>query len=228
MDVSIIMPVFNEEATVVEAVKRALDAGLPAASVEVVVVDDGSTDSTLARLHEEDWPAEVKIVELGSNHGKGYAVRAGVDHACGEVIAVLDADFEYDPRDFAEMLPRLAEDEIDAVIGTRLWQAHSAYGYWYVVGNKVINTVCNALYNAYLSDFGACLKMLPADLFRSVGLKENGFAFDAELVARLLKSKARIYEVPVHYRARRREEGKKINVMDGLRILWVFIKCRFR
>lgn len=228
MELSILMPVFNEKSTIVAAVKRALDAGLPVDSVELVVVDDGSTDGTLEELRAHGWPPEVKIVELGSNRGKGYAVRQGAKHATGEYLAVLDADFEYDPGDFAKMIPALRQDDVDAVIGTRLWQAHTAFGYWYVLGNKGINTVCNALYNTYLSDFGACLKMVPAALFRELDLRENGFGFDAELVARLLRRKAKIYEVPVHYRARTREEGKKIHALDGMRILGVFLRCRVR
>jgi glycosyltransferase involved in cell wall biosynthesis len=225
---SIVMPVFDEESTVVEAVKRALDAGLPAANLEVVVVDDGSRDGTLERLRAVSWPPEVSIVELGSNHGKGYAVRKGAERASGEFLAVLDADFEYDPHDLAPMLAALQEEDVDAVIGNRRWQAHTAYGYWYVLGNHVINTACNVLFNTYLTDFGACLKVVPADTFRDLDLKENGFGFDAELVARLLGRGARIYEVPVHYRARSREQGKKIKAIDGVRILGVFIRCRFR
>ena len=220
------MPVFNEEATVVDAVKRALDAGLPAASVELIVVDDGSGDATLARLHSQAWGPDVTIVKLGANHGKGYAVRQGALRARGDYLAVLDADFEYDPRDFGRMLTAIKEEDVDAVIGTRLWSAHSAYGYWYVMGNRVINTVCNALYNTYLSDFGACLKVVPTRLFNSLSLREDGFGFDAELVARLVRRGCRIYETPVQYRARTREEGKKIKVIDGLKILGVFLRCR--
>lgn len=221
------MPAFNEEALIVEAVKRVVDLDLPAAGVELIVVDDGSTDRTLEQLRSQEWPDFVTVVAQGENRGKGAAVRTGAEHATGTYLAVLDADFEYDPADFAEMLPPLREG-MDAVIGTRVWQAHSAYGYWYVQGNRFINSVCNILYNAWLSDFGACLKMLPTATYRSLDLREDGFGFDAELVARLLKQKAKVYEVPVRYRARTREEGKKITAVDGLRILGVFLRCRIR
>jgi glycosyltransferase involved in cell wall biosynthesis len=226
VQLSIIMPVFDEEATIVDAVKRALDAGIPTAALEIIVVDDGSRDRTVERFRANSWPPGVSIVELGSNHGKGYAVRQGAERARGTSLAVLDADFEYDPRDLVPMLAALQEDDVDAVIGNRRWQAHTAYGYWYVLGNHFINTACNVLFNTYLTDFGACLKMLPTELFRSLDLKENRFGFDAELVARLLGRGARIYEVPVHYRARSREQGKKITAIDGVRILGVFIRCR--
>jgi dolichol-phosphate hexosyltransferase len=227
MDLSIVMPAYNEEDLIVEALKRALDLDLPVVDFEVIVVDDGSRDRTLELLRSQEWPPNVKIIELGENRGKGCAVRAGAEQAAGTYLAVLDADFEYDPRDYIKMIPPLREG-MDAVIGTRVWQAHSAYGYWYVMGNRFINTVCNVLYNAWLSDFGAGLKVLPTATFRSLDLKEPGFGFDAELVARLLRRKAKIYEVPVYYRARTREEGKKITPLDGLKILGVFIRCRLR
>jgi glycosyltransferase involved in cell wall biosynthesis len=226
MDLSIIMPAFNEEATILEAVQAALDAELPVAGREVVVVENGSHDRTRELLHSRDWPPEVKIVEIDVNRGKGGAVRLGVEHAAGKYVAVLDADLEYDPNDYATMLPPL-EDGFDAVLGTRYWQSHSAFGYWYVIGNKAISTAANMMFNSYLSDCMVGMKVLPRELFRSLGLTENGFGFDAEVVARLLRRKARIYEVPVHYRARSRDEGKKLRASDGLRMLKVFLKCRF-
>ena len=228
MNLSIIVPVYNEEATIVEAVSRAVKADLPVDSREVIVVDDCSRDRTREILRSHAWPPEVMVIELEANHGKGYAIRKGVERATGTYIAILDADTEYDPRDFAEMIHILREEEMDAVIGTRVWRAHSAYGYWYVMGNRAINTVCNILYNTWLSDFGACLKVLPRELFQSLQLRENGFGFDAELVARLLRRRAGIYEIPIRYRARSRAQGKKINALDGVRILGVFIRCRLR
>jgi glycosyltransferase involved in cell wall biosynthesis len=228
MDLSIIMPVFNEKATIIQAVRRALDAELPVEKVEVIVVDDGSTDGTLELLRAEPWPERVRIIELGTNSGKGSAVRAGADEARGTFLAVLDADLEYHPDDFADLLTPLIDGELDAAVGTRVWQAHSAFSYWYVTGNRLINTAANILYNAYLSDFGCCLKVIRTDLFRSLDLREPGFGFDAELVARLLRRRSRIYEVPVRYRARGREEGKKITTRDGMRILVVFVRCRLR
>jgi glycosyltransferase involved in cell wall biosynthesis len=225
MDLSIIMPAYNEEATILEAIKSALDAQIPV-DKELIVVENGSTDRTRELLRSKQFPPEVKIVEIDVNRGKGGAVRLGVEHAEGTYVAVLDADLEYDPNDFAEMLPALIDDGADAVLGTRIWQAHSAYSYWYVMGNRAINTAANVLYNVWLSDCMVGMKMLSAELFRSLDLRENGFGFDAEVVARLLRRRARIYEVPVHYRARRREEGKKLTPVDGLRMLRVFLRCR--
>jgi glycosyltransferase involved in cell wall biosynthesis len=226
MDLSIVMPAFNEEATILEAVKSALDAELPVDGREVIVVENGSRDRTRELLRSQDWPKDVKIVEVDVNRGKGGAVRLGVEHAEGTYVAVLDADLEYDPNDYGQMLPPLREG-FDAVLGTRYWQSHSAFGYWYVVGNKAISTAANMMFNSYLSDCMVGMKVLPTELFRSLELREDGFGFDAEVVARLLRRKARIYEVPVHYRARSREEGKKLRATDGLRMLKVFLKCRF-
>jgi hypothetical protein len=133
---------------------------------------------------------------------------------------------EYDPADLAKMVPLLEDDHIDAVFGTRMWQAHSAYGYWYVVGNRVINTTANVLFNAWLSDCCAGVKVFPTDLLRSLGLREEGFAVEAEMTGRLLGRGARIYEVPITYRARAREEGKKIQARDGIRIMSTLFRCR--
>ena len=226
VELSIVMPVFNEEDTVVEAVKRALDVGLPAANLEILVVDNGSRDRSLERLRAQAWPPQVTILVLEHNRGKGGALRFGARHARGEYLAVLDADLEYNPRDLLPMLASLQEEDVEAVIGSRLWRANSAYGYWYVVGNKAINVACNAMYNTYLSDINACLKIVPTSLFNSLGLRENGFGFDSEVVARLLRRGVRVHEVPISYKPRSRQEGKKIKVLDGVRILGVLARCR--
>jgi glycosyltransferase involved in cell wall biosynthesis len=222
------MPAYNEQATVADAVKRTLAVDLPVDSREVVVVENGSRDRTREVLRSADWnPEEVSVIELDVNRGKGGAVRLGAEHARGRLMAVLDADLEYDPTNLAAMLPPLLENYSDAVFGTRVWQAHSAYSYWYVVGNRVINTAANVLYNVWLSDCMSGMKLMPTELFRSLRLREQGFAFEAEVVARLLRQGARIYEVPVTYRARTREEGKKLYARDGFRMLITFLRCRF-
>jgi dolichol-phosphate hexosyltransferase len=227
MDLSIIMPAYNEEDTILQAVRSALAAKLPVDAREVVVIENGSTDRTREVLRSEAWPPEVRIIELDQNRGKGGAVRLGAEQAAGTYMAVLDADLEYDPEDFGRMLPGLTDLGMDAVLGTRHWQAHSAYSYWYVQGNRAVNTIANVLYNVWLSDCMVGMKMMRTDLFNSLGLRENGFGFDAEVVARLLRREARIYEVPVLYRARRRSEGKKLTARDGFVMLRVFLRCRF-
>src|SRR5437763_154190 len=165
MELSIIIPAYNEEATITDAVQHALDAELPA-DREVIVVENGSTDGTRARLRSREWPEAVQIVELDVNRGKGGAVRAAVERARGDYIAIYDADLEYDANDYAPMLEALSEHRADAAIGTRQWQVHSAYSFWYVVGNRTINVAANALYNVWLSDSMVGMKLVPADLFR--------------------------------------------------------------
>lgn len=228
MELSIIIPAFNEEATVVAAVEAALEAKLPIGQREVIVVENGSTDATRQVLRDHAWPPEVTIVEVDGNRGKGHGFRVGLEHVRGRFTAVLDADLEYDANDYALMLPPLLEGHMDAVLGTRHWQSHSAYSYWYVKGNQFINTAANVLYNVYLSDCMVGMKAVRTDLLRSLDLREDGFGFDAEVVARLLRRRARIMEVPVRYQARSRAEGKKLTTRDGVRMLRVFLRCRVR
>ncbi len=227
MHLSIVMPAYNEEATILDAVQAALDADLPVAAREIVVVENGSTDGTRKLLRAQDWPPEVRVLELDVNRGKGGAVRYALEHVAGDFVAILDADLEYDPNDYTRMIKILEENNCDAVVGTRLFQAHTAYSYWWVMGNRAINTAANVIYNVWLSDCMVGMKLVRTDLFRSLDLRENGFGFDAEIIARLLRRKVRIYEVPVQYRARMREEGKKLRASDGLRMLRVFVRCRF-
>jgi len=228
VELTIIIPAYNEETTILDAVQSALDAKLPIGEREVIVIENGSTDRTREVLRGHAWPPEVRIIEIEQNRGKGHAMRVGIAAATGRFTAVLDADLEYDPNDYALMLPPLQEEGMDAVLGTRHWQSHSAYSYWYVVGNQFINTTANMLYNVYLSDCMVGMKVARTDLLQSLDLREDGFGFDAEVVARLLRHRARIMEVPVRYRARRREEGKKLTTRDGWRMLRVFLRCRFR
>lgn len=226
-ELSVIIPAFNEEATIEAAIDDALAVDLPVEGRELIVVENGSEDRTREILRSREWPAEVRIIELDANRGKGGAVRRALESVSGRYVALLDADREYDVADLAVMLPPLRDDGMDAVFGTRAWQAHSAYSFWYVVGNRAINQAANVLYNVWLSDCMAGLKLIPTELFRSLPLRHDGFAFEAELVARLLRADARIYEVPIHYRARSRAEGKKLYARDGLTMLLTFLRCRF-
>jgi glycosyltransferase involved in cell wall biosynthesis len=225
-ELSILMPVYNEEATIERAIDRVLAADLGAESYELVIVDDGSVDGTRAILQGREWPDEVRISFAEHNGGKGQAVRAALGQARGTYSVILDADLEYDPADLKDMLPPLREGITEAVFGTRSFKAHSSYSFWYVVGNRFLNLATNLLYNTYLTDVYTCFKMMPTDLMRSLPLRANGFTIEAELTARLLRAGARIYEVPISYVARRREEGKKITPMDGIRGLATLVRCR--
>jgi glycosyltransferase involved in cell wall biosynthesis len=219
------MPVFNERATVEAAIADALSAELPVER-ELVIVDDGSTDGTAALLRDQEWPAEVKLVFHERNQGKGAAVRTAVQHATAEFSAILDADLEYRAADLAPMLAPLLSGDANVVFGTRAWHAHSSYGFWYVMGNKAVTFATNLIYNCWISDVMTCHKAMRTEIFRSLRLRERGFGIEPEIAARVLQTGERIYEVPITYRARSREEGKKLTALDGLRVLRTLVRCR--
>ena len=219
------MPVYNERATVERAVADALSAELPVER-ELVIVDDGSTDGTADLLRKATWGNEVKVVFHDRNRGKGAAVRTALEHATREFAAVLDADLEYRASDLAPMLEPLLAGEANVVFGTRAWHAHSSYGFWYVMGNKLVTFVTNLLYNCWISDVMTCHKAMRTELFRSLRLRERGFGIEPEIAARVLTTGERIYEVPITYRARSRDEGKKLTALDGLRVVRTLIRCR--
>jgi glycosyltransferase involved in cell wall biosynthesis len=219
------MPVFNERATVEAAIDDALSAELPVER-QLVIVDDGSTDGTSELLRKRDWPAEMKVVHHDRNRGKGAAVRTALDHATGEFSAILDADLEYRASDLAPMLAPLLAGDANVVFGTRAWHAHSSYGFWYVMGNKAVTFATNLIYNCWISDVMTCHKAMRTEVFRSLRLRERGFGIEPEIAARVLQTGERIYEVPITYRARSREEGKKLTALDGLRVLRTLARCR--
>jgi glycosyltransferase involved in cell wall biosynthesis len=219
------MPVFNERATVEAAIDDALSAELPVER-ELVIVDDGSTDGTSDLLRTRTLPAEVKVVHHERNRGKGAAVQTALAHATGEYSAILDADLEYRAADLAPMLAPLLAGDANVVFGTRAWHAHSSYGFWYVMGNKAVTFATNLVYNCWISDVMTCHKAMRTDIFRSLPLRERGFGIEPEIAARVLQTGERIYEVPITYRARSREEGKKLTALDGLRVLRTLLRCR--
>ena len=223
---TILMPVFNERATVERAIEDALGAELPVDSRELVLVDDGSTDGTRELLRDSAWPDEVTVVFHERNRGKGAALRTALEHATGEYAAILDADLEYSAADLAPLLQPLLDGRASVVFGTRSWSSHAAFSFWYVVGNKAVTFATNLIYNCWISDVMTCHKAMSTDLFRSLALSERGFAIEPEIAARVLRAGHRIYEVPISYTARSREEGKKLTALDGLRVLRTLVRCR--
>lgn len=223
---SILMPAFNERATVEAAIADALTADLPIESRELVVVDDGSTDGTREILHENSWPENVRVLYHDRNRGKGAAVRTALAHATGEYAAILDSDLEYRASDLTPVLGPLLAGEANVVFGTRAWSAHAAFSFWYVLGNKGVTLATNVIYNCWISDVMTGHKAMRTELFRSLPLREPGFAIEPEIAARVLRAGERIYEVPITYRARSRAEGKKLTALDGARVLRTLIRCR--
>jgi len=223
---TILMPVFNELATIEAAVEDALSAELPVGHRELVVVDDGSSDGTRELLAGRTWPQNVQIVLHERNLGKGAAIQTALQHATCEYAAILDADLEYRAEDLAEVLEPLISGEARVVFGTRAWTSQSSFSFWYVVGNKAVTMATNVLYNCWISDVMTCHKAMHTDLFRSLRLRERGFAIEPEIAARVLRSGERIHEVPISYRARTREAGKKLTTLDGVRVLGTLVRCR--
>ena len=225
-DLSILMPVYNERTTVEAAIEDALSAELPVPRRQLVIVDDGSTAGTRELLAANEWPPEVTVVYHERNLGKGAAVRTALQHADKEFAAILDADLEYRAVDLADVLEPLVSGEAHVVFGTRAWTSQSSFSFWYVIGNKAVTFATNVLYNCWISDVMTCHKAMRTELFRSLPLKERGFAIEPEIAARLLRSGERIHEVPIHYRARSRDAGKKLTSTDGLRVLRTLVRCR--
>jgi glycosyltransferase involved in cell wall biosynthesis len=220
------MPVYNEAATVERAITDVLAAEV-GMDLELVVVDDGSTDGTWAILDAKPWPDRVRVLRHEVNQGKGAAVRTALAEANGEFTTIFDADLEYEPSDLGGLLEPLVEERANAVFGVRAFDGYTSHSFLYVLGNKGVTLAANVLFNVYLRDLMTCHKAIRTDVFRSLPLRENGFAIEPEITARLLQRGERIFEVPVRYRARSDEEGKKLTSMDGLRVLRTLLRCRF-
>lgn len=224
MKLSVLMPVYNEARTVEMAAKRLLDVEMPC-DVELVVVDDGSTDGTAAIVEGLNDP-RVITVRHPQNHGKGAAVRTAAAHATGDFMLIYDADLEYPPEQIPKLLEPILAGETQVVYGTRVFGGTSAYTYWYVLGNRAVTTAANILFNAYITDLSTCFKLVPLPLYRELDIKENGFGADPELTAKLLKRHIRPFEIPITYRSRTRAEGKKITWRHGIEALVVLAKVR--
>jgi glycosyltransferase involved in cell wall biosynthesis len=223
---TILMPVFNEHGTIAQAIDDALTADLPVSARQLVIVDDGSTDGTREWLEAASLPAEVALVLHSKNRGKGAAIRTGLEHAEGKYSAILDADLEYAAADLGPVLEPLLTGKAHVVFGTRAWTSQSSFSFWYVMGNKSVTMATNVLYNCWISDVMTCHKAMSTELFRSLELRERGFAIEPEIAARVLQSGERIYEVPIGYAARSRAEGKKLTALDGFKVLRTLIRCK--
>jgi glycosyltransferase involved in cell wall biosynthesis len=224
MKLSVLMPVYNEATTVAAAVKRVLDVDF-ACPVQLVVVDDGSSDGTSDVLGGISDPRLVRARHL-RNRGKGAAIRTASELADGDYVLVCDADLEYAPEDIPRLLEPVAAGDATVVYGTRSFGGTSAYSFWYVMGNKAVTTAANVLFNSYLSDLETCFKLMPLPLYRELDVRAPGFGMEAEITGKLLDRGIRPFEVPISYRARTREQGKKITWRDGVEALWILVRVR--
>jgi len=230
MRLSVVMPVYNERATVEEIARRVLAVDLPLER-ELIIVDDGSTDGTrdvLDRLGETLGDERVRVIKHDRNRGKGAAVRTAIAATTGEFVIIQDADLEYDPKDYVPMLEPLLDGRADVVFGSRfLGGPHRVLYFWHYVGNKLITFLANAMYNINLTDMETCYKAFRGDIVRELTLRSNRFGIEPELTAKVCRLKLRIYEVPISYSGRSYEEGKKITWRDGLKAIGTILRFRF-
>jgi len=223
---SIVVPAFNEAATIEKVLRRvaAQELGGP---YEVIVVDDGSTDGT-AEVAESAGIDGVRVVRQPANRGKGAAVRAGIAQTSGGIVIIQDADLEYDPVDIPRLLDPLRRDVADAVYGTRLrgGEPQRAHLFWHYAGNRFLSLLTNVLFNTTISDMEVGYKAFRGDLIRSLDLRSDDFAFEAEVTAKILRRRVRLYEVPISYYGRTYSEGKKITWRDGVIAVATLVRYR--
>jgi glycosyltransferase involved in cell wall biosynthesis len=221
---SVVMPAFNEKDTVSEIIRRVVAVRT---RIQLIVVDDGSTDGTreiLARLQEE---LGFTLILQPTNRGKGAALRRGFEEVQGDVIVIQDADLEYSPEEFPDLIDLICQGRADVVYGSRFLGRHRVFLFAHYAGNRLLTTVTNILYNTMLSDMETCYKVMRTEVLRSMTLRSNGFGIEPELTAKIFKRGYRVYEVPITYDGRGYDEGKKIRWRDGVIALWVLLRYRF-
>ena len=220
---SVLMPALNEARTLATVLDAVLASPV---ALEVVLVDDGSTDGTWEIMSARADGARVRAFRHERNQGKGAAIRTALGHARGQVVLIQDADLEYDPAEYAKLLEPILAGKASVVYGSRAFASHSAYSFWYVMGNRVVTLMTNVLYNCYLSDMETGYKVMPREVALGLDLEARGFELEPEITAKLLRSGHRIYEVPIGYAARSREEGKKLTARDGMLALVALARYR--
>jgi glycosyltransferase involved in cell wall biosynthesis len=222
---SVIVPVFDERNTVVEIVRRMRKVELPV-DLEIVIVDDGSTDGTRDVLRQLA-DSTVRVIIHDVNRGKGAAIRSGLAHVTGDLVLVQDADLEYDPEDWPKLLAPIMRGKARVVYGSRFTGERRNMLFLHWVGNRFLSLVTNVLYNTTLSDMETCYKLFDRELIDGITIRASRFEFEPEVTAKILRRGVRIYEVPISYTGREFDEGKKITWRDGFVALWTLVKYRF-
>lgn len=224
MELSIIIPVYNERNTIGEVIRRVQAQPY---ETEIIVVDDASTDGTRELLQQTEWPDNVYVFYHEKNRGKGAAIRTALPSASKDIILIQDADLEYNPSDYATVLRPILDGVADVVYGSRFLGIHRSFMLHHYVGNKFLTLLTNVLYNNILTDMETGYKAFRAPVLRGVTIRSNRFDFEPEITAKMLKRGYRIYEVPIYYAGRDYADGKKITWRDGVAALWALIRFRF-
>lgn len=221
---SIIMPVYNEEKLVTQAIRKVLAVKIDGWKKELIIINDGSTDGTAKKLRIKN--KAVKIVHLKKNQGKGVAIRRGLREVTGGVIVIQDADLEYDPRELPILLKPIADGDADVVYGSRFMgdRPHRVLFFWHMIANNFLTLVSNMCTNINLTDMETGYKMFTVKVAKKLNLQEKRFGLEPEFTAKVARMGARVYEVGISYHGRNYEQGKKIDWRDGLRALWCILK----
>jgi len=225
MKLSVVIPVYNEKSTILEVLERVRSVDLPK---EMIVVDDCSTDGTREVLLSIPPSDDLKVVLQPENSGKGAALRAGFAAVSGDIVIIQDADLEYDPAEYVNLLQPILANKADVVFGSRfLGGPHRVLLFWHSVGNRILTTLSNMLTDLNLTDMETCYKVFRAEVLKRITLRENRFGFEPEFTAKISKARCRIYEVPISYSGRDYSEGKKIGWKDGVAAIYFIFKYRF-
>jgi len=221
---SVVMPVFNEASTIDEIIRRVMAVPI---RTQLIVVDDCSTDGTRDTLNRLQRELGFTLLLQPKNRGKGAALRAGFEAVRGDLVVIQDADLEYSPEEFPQLIELICDGRADVVYGSRFIGRHRVFLFTHYLGNRALTLLTNVLYNTMLTDMETCYKVMRTDVLRSMTLRSNGFGIEPELTAKIFKRGYRVYEIPITYDGRGYDEGKKIGWRDGVVALWVLLRYRF-